>query len=306
MNSAYAGRYKLQVINLDGSLKHDSGWFDNLITNAGLNTYGGIVANTFRAYIGTGSSVAETDTSMGAVATTTSYTRQYSYQETNAPYWGRERFVFSFPIGAYVGAINDVGIGWGTGVASFTPLYSHALLPSPITLGSIDQVILTYDHYYCVSAAAESTFELNGVLTTCICKPVIPKYDSTSLATPGNVYNFSENIYAQTQFFSGFVLAPVNNLRTIYTSYTTFVNAPTDTSITNAYTPGSNKISYSKTWNAEKGNYTNINGFMIYSHPGRFSASGFAGSLNPPFTKSNLQKLTLQGEATWARTAVPE
>ena len=59
MHNLYSGQYKLQVISLDGHIKHETDWFDNLITNAGLDTHGKGWANTFRAYIGTGSSASD-------------------------------------------------------------------------------------------------------------------------------------------------------------------------------------------------------------------------------------------------------
>lgn len=307
MNGAYAGRYKLQVVSLDGCIKYESDWFDNLITNAGLDAYGGIRSNTFRAYIGTGTTVAETDTSMPAVATTTSVTRAVSYQEVSAPYWIKERFIFTFAVGAYVGTISDVGVGWGTGVASFTPLYSHALLPSPITLGAIDQVVLTYDHYYCVSDYTTCEFELNGILTTSISKPYQGGAAAVSLANPGLTYDFSENIYVGTSFYTNFVIADINNWDGAYKTITNDYETDASTTTLTTYSAGSFKRGYTKTYNAELGNRLNISGFFIPVYVfGSATACGFAGSFSPAWSKTDLQRLILSGEVTWARTTVPE
>ena len=304
MHNLYSGQYKLQVISLDGRIKHETDWFDNLITNVGLDTYGKRAENTFRAYIGTGSSVSELDTSMAAVATTTSVTTAGSSQNVTLPYWWKVRYVFTFAVGAYVGTITDVGVGWGTGtLVSFTPLYSHALLPTPVTLGNIDQVILTYDHYYCFSDYIRYTFELNGITTNGIAKPTIS--ESGNFANIGRLYYDNLNGFRPNHFHQNCVIDDLNQLGSGFKSYGTGFEAYPSTQVVDSYVIGSFKTTITNTWIAETGNYTNVNGYVMYTDWSRWNTAYFAIVLTPAFTKTDLQRLMLITEFSWDRTAVP-
>ena len=313
MQSAYAGRYQIQVKRLDGSIKYESDWFDNLITNAGLDAKGGVRANTLRAWIGTGTTAAETDTSMTAVATTTSATETKSHNNSTAPAWAKSRYVFTFAVGAYVGTISDVGVGYGTGVASFTPLYSHAILPSPVTLGEIDQVILTYDHYYVgPSELTTYEFEINGIVTSTISKISYRSASSvdTFLGSLSSLHIYFSNVSAgstngEAIIRSGISTPSPNNLYSV-SSGSLLAQSKTDNFTITTYTSGSYQRSYAVTFNAERGNWENINGVWLPFYQDTGTYIGAISKFDPAFTKSYLQKLTLNGVWSWARTTVPE
>ena len=310
MNAAYAGRYKLRVITPCGSIRHETGWFDNLITNAGLDAKGGVRANTLRAWIGTGTTAAETDTSMTAVATTISVTETKSHNNSTAPAWAKSRYVFTFAAGSYVGTISDVGVGWGTGVASFTPLYSHAILPSPVTLGEIDQVILTYDHYYVgPSELTTYEFEINGIVTSTISKIsyLSPSNVDTYLGSLSSLHIYFSNGSGNREAIirSGISTPSPNNLYSV-SSGSLLAKSKMDNFTITAYTSGSYQRSYAVTFNAERGNWQNINGVWLPFYEDTGTNMGAISKFDPAFTKSDLQKLTLNGVWSWARTTVPE
>jgi hypothetical protein len=319
INGAYAGRYKLCVI---GPNKTETEWFDNLITNRGLDVYGGTATNTFRAFLGAGvNEVSVTDIAMGAVASTTRFTRTVATQTINSPFWVRERHIFTFAVGAATGDIYEVGIGWGSETEYFTPLYSRALLPLPLTLTALDQVILTYDHYFCVSDYNTFTFQLNGTEVTGQCKPAgyfagHADYNNgvaLSFASPQLVYNFPDTCWFPYTWYTDAVLGQIHQFSVGVLSYTTTYSTDcvhmgesvhTDLS---EYLLGSLTRQYTKTWFAEAGNFNNVNGVYIplYHHTSG-AALGFAIRFTPSFTKTELQKLTLTGEIRWNRTTVPE
>lgn len=323
MNGAYAGRYKIQVIGANNTTITEIDWFDNLITNKGLDVYGGIATNTFGAYLGVGEAVAETDLSMTAVANTTRYTRTVATQTLLIPYWVRERHIFTFAVGAATGTITDVGVGWGTGIDVFTPLYSHALLPIPLVLTELDQVILTYDHYFCISDYSTFTLTLNGVETTGQCKPVgaFARHDISnsgvplSFASPLTVFNFPDTCFHPYIWYSDAILSQLHQFSLKTATHTEAFSAgcwefSQDTlvsTILSPYVSGSLSRQYTKTWYAEAGAFTNVNCVYIpffYSLvAGNF---GFIIRFDPPFTKTELQKLTISGEVSWNRTTVPE
>ena len=150
-SSGIAGEYRMVVTKPDGST-FDTGWFDNLIVNQGLDRLGNGGLNPIFNYcrVGTGNSVPTvTQTQLDAqiafsntigAATSTSNSGSPLYQTTLIN-------TCVFPQGAVVGTIAEVGIGWAT---TGTTLFSRALIldnlgsPTTITLVAIDQLTVYY------------------------------------------------------------------------------------------------------------------------------------------------------------------
>jgi hypothetical protein len=147
------GEYMLTVRHADGTVKQQTPWFDNLITNNGLNLLGsgGYGNNGSSSYatvvIGQGTTApSATDTALQSLsatsvtrvsaATTVGAGPNYVYTETN---------VNRFAVGVLNGNYTEVGIGWAAG-----NLFSRALiLPDGVTAGSItvnsnEQLDVTY------------------------------------------------------------------------------------------------------------------------------------------------------------------
>ena len=140
------GEYRMEVRRADGSLKHDTGWFKNLILNEGLNRLGTGEAGTGCA-VGTGTSApAATQTALQARSawTTTNQSNVYSAQPT-APYFLTHARTYRFALGALNGNYSEVGVGW-----TQDNMFSRALIvdgggnPSPITVLADEQLDVTY------------------------------------------------------------------------------------------------------------------------------------------------------------------
>lgn len=156
------GRYRIQLANSSGEIKQDTDWFDNLITNQGLDFYGSLPSNfdgsTFlnvRCAVGTSNTVpAFTDTSLGAqlgpstgfnAGPTTTFI-------AGPPDYISGLYTYTFPLGAIVGNIAEVGVGIIIGGSSSIPIsvFSHALIqtggvPTTISVTSSDQLIVTFE-----------------------------------------------------------------------------------------------------------------------------------------------------------------
>lgn len=140
------GRYRMQVIRPDGSVRLDTGWFDNLITNIGLDQYYQL-SGMGNCYVGSGNTApAFTDTQL--VALVGSGSGAGGTTQTNngvSPYVGTTTLNYTFPAGTATGNLSEIGLG-----ATATTLFSRALIvdnvgsPTTITILSNEQLNVSY------------------------------------------------------------------------------------------------------------------------------------------------------------------
>lgn len=184
-----------------GSLKKDTGWFPNLITNTGLGYYyteplfgsfdsRGAIVNLMS--VGSGSAApAVTDTSLTSLVATVSAgstgggtgwanfnTSGYvAASGSNPPYWyGQAQYQYATGVAA--GNLTEIGACPG-GVNPAGGLYSHALIldssgnPTSITVLSDEVLTVTYQvNYYINTEDTGFSFNLNGSPVTGIYRPL--------------------------------------------------------------------------------------------------------------------------------------
>lgn len=151
LNCGMAGRYKLAVRHADGSLKYETGWFDNLITDAGLNYIGDNTSWLSECRVGSGTSApANSDTALASlVAVTTNTISSVDAAQSTSPYYGSLTNTYRFAEGAAAGNISEVGIGPPT--SSTGPLFSRALVTdgsgnaTTVTVLSDELLDVTYE-----------------------------------------------------------------------------------------------------------------------------------------------------------------
>lgn len=162
------GLYRLQVRRADGSLKRDTGWFRNIITDGGLNRLGtGAAGGT--CVIGTGTATpAATDSALQNLSASTTNINQYQMSNSGAPdyahFWTR---TFRFALGALNGNYTEVGVGWAT-----SSLFSRALIldgggnPTTITVLADEQLDVIYQlRTYSPTTDWGGTYTIGGVST---------------------------------------------------------------------------------------------------------------------------------------------
>ncbi len=179
----FQGKYKLTVRRADGSIKQETEWFDNLITNMGLdqiatsNGSNGINATNaiaMAAYTGTGTTPpADTDTTMTAVLGTVYSNRtpfsNGTYVAGTPSYWSWIA-TYNFPAGSTTGNIAEVGVGDQIGALPMSTqyLFSHALVmvggsPGTITVLSTEALTLTYELREYINATTQTgTMTISG------------------------------------------------------------------------------------------------------------------------------------------------
>lgn len=141
----FSGRYKLQV-RRQGRLIRDTGWFDNLITDEGLESLG--LARDIGAYVMVGTGNAPplvTDLTLQAQVashqTNTAPNKSSSTGvETSGTRYGWTRLTMPFAQGVVIGNIAEVGIGWDS-----THVFSRSLVNPPISIIAIDQLTVVYE-----------------------------------------------------------------------------------------------------------------------------------------------------------------
>lgn len=156
------GRYRMEIFKADasgaeveGSRRVAADWFENIITNNGLDFLGGGGGNDFGANVlvacrvGTGSTpAAETDNALVSHLAGTS-TVNLTEQGANSvsPYYGWKRRTFRFALGAVVGNVSEVSV-W-TALTGGT-MFSRALVesggaPTTITILADEQLDVVYE-----------------------------------------------------------------------------------------------------------------------------------------------------------------
>lgn len=164
VDKKYKGRFRLCVRDVEtGEVTKDTGWFDNLITNSGLDQVGSDNPTGMSyypefaqsAFVGTGNTTpAYTDTQMTSYLAHVGGNHVYSatsYVAGPPAYW-TVTASWDFAAGSATGNIAEVGVGsvYATSPLNYT-LFSHALVldgsgnPTTITVLSTEVLTLTYE-----------------------------------------------------------------------------------------------------------------------------------------------------------------
>ena len=308
MNVQFSGRYRLQVFHGDTDiLLKDTGWFDNLITNNGLDLLG----NGFSPACYVSSDTADpavTDTSIVNILSSVSspaLTGQ-TLNRSVLPYYGASMYTFSFGIGAIQGTIGQVAVG-----ASSTNLFSKARLagvggsPTTLTVGGIDRLSLTYElRQYIRDTDISHSIAINGVSYNCVNRamridgggwwcPILggaigtPYSDDTYAYKDGHVYlnGTAPYIGALTSSPSGTAIDSSQGARIAYVA---------GTYVRNVY----------HIWTTAKGTLTNITAasFGLFWNGPSGSGGRWQSSIEgPTLIKTQYQNLRLDFQYSWGR-----
>lgn len=160
-----AGRYKLDAhkVDADGNIissRVAADWFDNLITDFGLNNIGKTTSfsKVLGVVVGTGNTApAFSDTNLAAYKAGTA-TLQVAWagtsQHATTPYYQSYTVTFRFATGAAAGNLTEIGMagdGSNSTLSSTSKLFSRALIvdgsgnPTTITIQSDEILDVTYE-----------------------------------------------------------------------------------------------------------------------------------------------------------------
>lgn len=307
-NTELSGEYRMVITRADGTIE-DSGWFHNLILDAGLDRLGSGFQSATLAYarVGTGSSTpiasqVQLDSQIavsgsGGSATSTSNEGAPTYRSTLT-------YTFAFAQGAVVGNVTEVGIGWGTTGAT---LFSRALIldntgsPTTITLVSIDQLTV----FYRIRISPPLT-DGTGVLTL-----GSTNYSYTTRILNAATFGQTQYLFhygfeyfgqpystATTTFGAGASLAAITASNPVGTQSG---SVPTANAVPNTYTNGTFYRDSVVTWPISSGNATGgIQAIMMpFGTP--YQPFRYQIVFGTPIPKSSTNVLTLTIRFSWAR-----
>lgn len=311
MQIGMKGRYHLQVIREDGSVKEERE-FDNLITNAGLDyvysppfffVAGGGSGRNLAGYccVGTGTTTpANTDTklsvwgTMNSIYGTSSYTTTYV---AGSPSVWQYVTTYTFSAGVATGTWSEIGVGpvGNSSGANVEPvgtyLFSHALIvdglgaPTTISVLASEQLVVTY------------TLLLYITNTDVSYTPFLINTTSTSgTLRPANVSSPNSGFPSQG------AIGVVNFI--IYTSSTlgAITGAPTGTSVTSgnsgtsSYSTGTYFATVSATWPASAPLVNTWNSIQAGSFLGMYQFT-----ISPPVVIGAGASFSLSVNVSWAR-----
>ena len=281
MRFGVSGQFRLEVAG--GATTE---WFDNLITDAGLDQIGLGDYLTWCA-LGTGSTApAPSDTGLDTLLVTTN---NLTSSSTEA---GKHTVRFVFPAGTATGLLTEVGIGW---TLEGTPLFSRAVLPEALEVKATQSLTVRYE-LTLTPPATDEVYQITltgGVLTTCTARA----------AYVGNSANWAWGLSGtKIEFALGPDSAPINydgaiGLTSASPSGTA---APCSSRVLEGYVPGSHCLEMEGRWNLDRGNFQEAAGtaatLVLTNGYGAYQI-GF----DPPLIKTCYDTLKLTYRVSWSR-----
>lgn len=313
MDIKLRGRFKLQVVDENGIITKEIPWFDNLITNQGLDQIGGYqpAYNVGGHYLNITCSVGtnnttptDTDTQMGtflaaAPALGGGVTgTALAYNSGVTPYWS-SIWTYTFSAGVATGTLAEIGVGNWTSASDTQPwLFSHALItsggtPTTITVLSSESLIVTYELDYYINTTTNSYSFVMSTVTYSgnYLRSRIATAPSLNLACInglfGNntpyLYIYNGSISAATGFPSGSQVGGPNGCSTVSGG---------------AYTNGSYYNTFQTNFSISQGNVSGgITAFEILTS----SAGSWQFSVSPTIPKTSSYQISLTYAVSWAR-----
>lgn len=292
----FKGRYKIEVMHPDGKLKHSTGWFDNLITNLGLDLFGQGGGYLGSCVVGSGNATpAVTDTTLQTfVAGTGTQVASTGSAQPSAPYFGTRTITYQFGQGVAAGNLAEVGVG-----TDQNHLWSRALIldgsgnPTTLTVLNTEFLNVTYQlQQYPITTDITGTVTIAGVPYNYTARP--GAVTSNSWIPAGDNTNFEGTVV-----YDGVIGAVTAQPAGTASGATSVAQA--------SYSNGSHQQNAVGTWSLTAGNFTLPGGVKSISWSnGVTGTSGFYqvglddGS-GHGIPKDNTKVMTLSIQINWGR-----
>jgi hypothetical protein len=293
MMNTLAGKYKLSVYSCDNALKYQTNWFDNMITDIGLNQVG-ISSFLTHCYIGSGTSVpSPTQVALAhqVGAPTTTILSSSTTASTTSPYGGRIDISYKFPVGTATGNLSEVGVGWADALFSRSLILDNDGNPVTITILPNEFLIVSYQlvNY---APAVDGTFDamIVDVSRQCVMRAsnVLSGGVNNGWGISGNaIRNAGENSIIAYDGELGLVTQQPNGN---WASANTIMDAN--------YSNNSKEKTIIATWNGTSANFaTGISAFFFSA----YGLGSFQFSVTPPIQKNVDDILSMSFKVTWGR-----
>lgn len=309
------GRYKIEAFKSDpltgveipGTRRLAADWFDNLITNNGLDLLGAqasTIAPLVACRVGTGNTTpAFTDIALASpLAGTTTIQANVSGVQGAAPYFGWCRRTWRFGTGAAAGNVAEVSV-WNalTGGTMFSrALILNAGSPTTITVLSDEQLDVIYEFriYAATADVAWGPVTISGVSysgNTRHSNVTVGAYGGNW--EPGFAGTPQAGVIINTGAGNNYCYAYATQTLGAVTGQPTGSVYAMSSVTASAYVNGNYYRDHALFWDLNNGNTgTGIGSFRILTNFGAFQAS-----VTPVFAKDATKKLTLNVRVSWSR-----
>lgn len=292
----FSGRFKLVASKEDGSGARElTPWFDNLITDAGLNNLG-VGTNFWGACkVGSGSSVpAATNTALDSVFAESTNRTGDAGSSSGAPWFKWLRFKYRFSVGAAAGNISEIAI-FSSGVMWSRTLVKDAQgNPTAITVLSDEVLDVYYElRFYPPETDTVANFTLNGTQHTATLRAA----NASSAGWAADIdFGANGGTNQNVRLGNGTDLGPVTGTFGAGTSTQVATLAYYDMSWY-TYVTNSMQRRVRLTMDLVKANFTGgIGGAHLCLNYGDFQVK-----FDPPIPKTNQMVLRLDFMLSWAR-----
>lgn len=212
LNSAVGGRYRVEVRDASsGELKTDTGWFDNLITNQGLDTLGTIsegARNIAYCRVGSGTAIPVV-TNVGLQTPIVGYATYAWVSDTFTQLPNNVRkfavlYRYNFSAGSLVGTIREITVGSSN--SGNVSAFSRSLLkdvngnPIEVTATSNDLVTVYYElSTYVTTEDTVTNVTIGGNPYTLTIRPIrVTASSFISWGSSASSYSVSRELYYVT------------------------------------------------------------------------------------------------------------
>ena len=303
LHTGLQGFYKIEAIQPDGTVRVLADWFENLITDIGLNRWGtGGTVQFCRVGTGTAQPTnGDTDLQAPIASTGTNSSANDTAQPT-PPYFITLARTFTFTQGAVVGNISEVGVGWA---ASGATLWSRARIKdgggvdTTITVTAIEQLSISYQlRLNIVTPDVVTTPTIGGVVTTVTLRPAQVTAAGWATVTGGPA-SALDSAYAGAQVSTyGAGTAYSGAIGPVTGSPSGTAGVASSKGQTVAY--GNNNLYNDVTyvWAIANGNVGGVAAALVAASNGGSWQAGFA----PAIAKDNTKTLSLVFRFSWGRT----
>ncbi|MEA3639916.1 MAG: hypothetical protein VBE63_08230 [Lamprobacter sp.] len=292
----FSGEYQVQVLKADRTVRYRSHWMPNIVTNAGLDRVGSGSDFLNECHVGTGTVVPQaTDSALEQhVAGTSNRKNASSGRLMEAPFGGRYQVSWEFGLGAVVGNMSEVGVGWSSG-----GLFSRALFvdvngnPTTITVLSDEMLYVTYRLFnYAPQADETFTFSTPSGTRTAVVRPA-------DLGNGG--YRSGWGIQNGVEFGSRADYPTVVYDGALGDEFSTPTGVSSEASSggsVKAYSVGSYQRDTEFYWSLTRANFAaGITAFLFRSQ----GLGAYQFSVDPPFMKTDADLLSMTFRTQWGR-----
>lgn len=295
INVGLAGKVKLVAVNAEtGEERLLADWFDNLITDGGLNHLGVGGVGGY-CLVGSGSTPpANGDTALATFIASTSNYEVTTGAATSSPYYGWERFKYRFAQGAAAGNVSEIGIGWASTNAN---LFARTLVkdsggnPTTVTILASEYLDVFHEvRIYAPASDLTSQVTIAGVVHDVIVRP-----SYVTAGTPGRWRPFrSQAVAIVGGYISNYAYSGTIGEQTVGPSGSTGTLSVSSS----AYVANSMKRTAVLSASLDSSNF----GSGIRSLEfGTIGCGSWQIQFTPAIAKDNTKTLNLTVEVSWAR-----